>query len=119
MTEKLLSELGCEGKPIIPVFNKCDAAGPVIPLPTNRSLVMISALKGIGLDRLLSEIAKSLTPSRARRKLLLPFSESKFVSRLYADGAVHEEVYREDGIFLDVTAPYSLLSELSQYVISD
>ncbi|MBR6939265.1 MAG: GTPase HflX [Clostridia bacterium] len=116
VTEKLLEELGCENKPIITVFNKCDlpcdSAGLRVP-----GSVGISALRGDGLDTLLETIAKTLPPSRARVKMLIPYSDGAAAAALRKDGAVFSEDYRADGLFLDVTADVGLIDRYSSYCI--
>ncbi len=116
VTEKLLEELGCENKPIITVFNKCDlpcdSAGLRVP-----GSVGISALRGDGLDTLLETIAKTLPPSRARVKMLIPYSDGAAAAALRKDGAVFSEDYRADGLFLDITADVGLIDRYSSYCI--
>ena len=75
VTEKLLDELGCSGKPVITVLNKCDLPlSDSVPLNIKDS-VRISALSGEGIDTLLEAVSKALPPSRARVKMLIPYSD--------------------------------------------
>jgi len=116
VTEKLLEELGCENKPIITVFNKCDLPCDSVGLRVPGS-VGISALRGDGLDTLLEAIAKTLPPSRARVKMLIPYSDGAAAAALRKDGAVFSEDYRADGLFLDITADVGLIDRYSSYCI--
>ncbi len=116
VTEKLLEELGCENKPIITVFNKCDLPCDSGALRVHGS-VGISALRGDGLDTLLEAIAKTLPPSRARVKMLIPYSDGAAAAALRKDGAVFSEDYRADGLFLDITADVGLIDRYSSYCI--
>lgn len=74
VTNRLLEELGCKGKPIIAVFNKCDVAPDLSWLSAGLHSVKISALTGEGLDRLLNEMVRALPPTRKKVTLLLPYS---------------------------------------------
>ena len=117
VTNRLLDELGCSGKPIIAVFNKCDVAPDIGWLSAGLRSVKISALNGEGLDRLLEEIVKALPPTRKKVSLLLPYSMGSDAALLRSDGAVESEEYREDGLFMTVTADINLLDKYKDYIV--
>ncbi len=118
VTEELLDELGCAGKPVITVFNKCDL--PIaysLPLTADNP-VRISALSGEGIDGLLEAVSKALPPSRARVKMLIPYSDGSAAAALRRDGVIAREDYREDGLFLDLTADVELVDRYRAYCVS-
>ena len=117
VTNRLLDELGCSGKPIIAVFNKCDVAPDIGWLSAGLRSVKISALNGEGLDLLLEEIVKALPPTRKKVSLLLPYSMGSDAALLRSDGAVEKEEYREDGLFMTVTADINLLDKYKDYIV--
>lgn len=117
VTNRLLDELGCSGKPVIAVFNKCDVAPDIGWLSAGLRSVKISALNGEGLDRLLEEIVKALPPTRKKVSLLLPYSMGSDAALLRSDGAVESEKYREDGLFMTVTADINLLDKYKDYIV--
>lgn len=117
VTNRLLDELGCSGKPIIAVFNKCDVAPDIGWLSAGLRSVKISALSGEGLDLLLEEIVKALPPTRKKVSLLLPYSMGSDAALLRSDGAVEKEEYREDGLFMTVTADINLLDKYKNYIV--
>lgn len=117
VTADLLTELGCMNKPIISVMNKCDLIESTGDLPTVGKSVMISAKDGTGLDKLLSEIAASLPPTRRQAKLLLPYSLSAMAARFRTEGKVLVEDYRPEGIYLEVIAEIYLLDENKEYIV--
>ena len=117
VTNRLLDELGCSGKPIIAVFNKCDVAPDIGWLSAGLRSVKISALSGEGLDLLLEEIVKALPPTRKKVSLLLPYSMGSEAALLRSDGAVEKEEYREDGLFMTVTADINLLDKYKEYIV--
>lgn len=117
VTNDLLEELGCSGKPIIPVFNKCDlpqADEAAMRLP---GAVNISALEGKGLDELLDAVAKALPPTRAKAKLLIPYSDGAAAAALRKDGVITVEDYRADGLYLELTADVSLIDRYQNYCV--
>lgn len=117
VTNDLLEELGCSDKPIIPVFNKCDlpqADEAAMRLP---GAVNISALEGKGLDELLDAVAKALPPTRAKAKLLIPYSDGAAAAALRKDGVITAEDYRADGLYLELTADVSLIDRYQDYCV--
>ena len=117
VTNDLLEELGCSGKPIIRVFNKCDlpqADEAAMRLP---GAVNISALEGKGLDELLDAVAKALPPTRAKAKLLIPYSDGAAAAALRKDGVITVEDYRADGLYLELTADVSLIDRYQDYCV--
>lgn len=117
VTNDLLEELGCTGKPIIPVFNKCDlpaADEAAMRLP---GAVNISALDGKGLDELLEAVAKALPPTRAKAKLLIPYSDGAAAAAFRKDGVITAEDYRENGLYLELTADTALLDKYQRYCV--
>lgn len=118
VTQKLLKELGCESTPIISVMNKCDLVENIYDMPSIGKTVMISALQGKGLDRLLKEIEKALPKTRSRAKVLIPFSAGAQAGRIRNDGVVISEEYTPEGILIDGIIPIEILEELKDFVIS-
>lgn len=117
VTNDLLEELGCTGKPIIPVFNKCDlpaADETAMRLP---GAVNISALDGKGLDELLDAVAKALPPTRAKAKLLIPYSDGAAAAAFRKDGVITAEDYRENGLYLELTADTTLIDKYQKYCV--
>lgn len=119
VTKKLLEELGCEGKPIISVMNKCDKVGDLYAMPTFRGTVMISALEQKGLDNLLQAICDALPQTVREVKLLIPFQNGGDAARLREDGVVLEEEYRPEGLYMHVRAEGRLLDPIQKWIIPD
>ncbi len=117
VTDEILDSLGCKDKPVVYVYNKVDKIGGAEPFRTEKNSVSISALEGRGFDRLLEAIAKALPPSRIRLKMLIPYSDGSAAAALRKDGVVHSEEYRENGIFLDITADVRLAEKYKSYCV--
>ena len=117
VTKNLLEELGCAGKPIISVMNKCDLVGDIYSMPTFGKTVMISALEGKGFDELLNAVLRELPPTRKKAEFLLPFSAGAIAARIRKEGVVDFEEYREDGLYMKATVEISLINEIRDYLL--
>lgn len=114
VTESVLSDLGCSGKPIINVLNKCDKPTE-LDFDFFENSVKISAATGDGIDSLLTAIENALPKDRKRVKILLPFDKMK-LSSIVRDGTVHSEEYTENGVLYDVTVNISDIKQLKDYI---
>lgn len=115
VTELVLSDLGCSGKPIINVLNKCDKPTE-LDFDFFENSVKISAATGDGIDSLLAAIENALPKDRKRVKILLPFDKMK-LSSIVRDGTVHSEEYTENGVLYDATVNISDIKQLKDYII--
>ena len=115
VTNKLLSELGCNDRPIISVFNKCDLVGNPDDLPMGRETVRICAKTGAGIEELLGAIEKNL-PVRLRKfTLLVPFENAGVIATLRKAGALQSEEYTADGIKVEAVAEEPLWHLIEHY----
>ena len=117
VTRKLLNELGCEGKPVISVMNKCDLVGDIYSMPTFGKTVMISAKEQKGFDELLEAVLRELPPTRRKAELLIPFSAGAMAARIRNEGVVEEEEYRPEGLYMRAIVEMSLLDTIKDYII--
>ena len=114
VTQELLSELGCDGIPVITVLNKSDISGwNGHLLPENT--VLISAKEKTGLDDLLKALSDALPETARRMKLLLPFSEAGLLARIRESGNVFSEEYTADGILADALVDVKLIHEAEKF----
>ena len=117
VTRKLLNELGCEGKPVISVMNKCDLVGDIYSMPTFGKTVMISAKQQKGFDELLEAVLRELPPTRRKAELLIPFSMGAMAARIRNEGVVEEEEYRPEGLYMRAIVEMSLLDTIKDYIL--
>ena len=119
VTTSLLRDLGCENRPIITVFNKCDLLSDD-ELPRDSDSVCISAKTGEGVDRLLSAVEENLPVQIKHFELLLPFNNAGLAAQLREWGALSSEEYTSDGILITanvektewhIVEPYKVRSE--------
>ena len=117
VTKRLLSELGYEDKPIISVMNKCDKVGDIYSMHTFGKTVMISALQKKGFDELLDMILKELPPTRRKVEVMLPFSQGALAARIRNEGAVEEEEYKPEGLYMRAIIDVALLSQVEEFLL--
>lgn len=106
VVDDTLHELGAHLKPTIMVFNKLDA------LPDEQRdiigelrakyphAVFISAERGIGIEKLRSEIEKVITEASFELTVEIPLSHYEVASRLHELGEVTERVFSETHVRL-------------------
>ncbi len=116
--QQVLSEIGCQEKAVVEVFNKADAitdAGPLEMLQTlHPDAVTVSARTGLGLD----ELARSVIRHYRGRELLLRITTSqangKVQSFLRTYGQIVGERYDDGQAVLDVRMGRNQLPELER-----
>lgn len=113
VTLKTLADLGAAEIPVVTVLNKCDKIAENIP--EDDSTVKISALKNEGIDRLLETVARNLSQTSRRMRLLLPYDKAGITARLRENGKVFKEEYTENGIEVDALVDRMLIKQLSEY----
>ena len=115
VARKLLEELGCQNRPIIPVLNKCDLVPSLSEMPMIGNAVRISAKTGAGIQELLLAVEKNLPVKTVRVRLLLPFSKAGLAAEIRRDGVVFSEEYTADGLLLDVQVGPELLVKTQEF----
>ena len=92
---EVLHQLGCDGKPMLEVYNKCDRLTGAMPLGSDA--VLISAATGEGLEELRQAISRRIAKLRHRAELTVPYSSGAVLSLIHEKGQVLEERYEADG----------------------
>lgn len=117
VTNDLLSSLGCEGKPIINVLNKCDLVPSILDFPLIGNSVHVSAKTGYGIEELLQKINDSLPKKRQKVKLLIPFTQGRIANELRKYGIVETEEYTPDGLLVDAVLEIQYLETIKEYIV--
>lgn len=117
VTRKLLADLGCTGRPVIPVMNKCDLVPSLLDIPMIGNAVRISAKTGEGIGDLLAAVEENLPVSLRRVCLLLPFDQAGLVAHIRKDHVLYQEEYRPDGIFVSALLDPVLYGRVREYEI--
>ena len=117
VTNSLLNELGCEGKPIITVFNKCDLVPDPYDLPVSRDSVRICAKEGFGIEELLRRIEENLPVKLRRFELMIPFDKASVIAVLRNAGALQSEEYTDAGIKVTAIVEEPVWHKVEEYSI--
>ena len=112
-------ELGCEGIPVVTVFNKCDKVPYINELDTSGEAVKISAKNGTGIDSLLAAIQKALPENSVRCRLLLPFDKAGLVNTIRQEGRIFSEDYTAEGIVLDALVDIKVYHLVESYKVKN
>lgn len=116
VTLDLLSELGCDGIPVVTVFNKCDLLPKELAFaPETRNAVLISAKENRGMDQLLAALAKALPDPARRMRLLLPFSQGGLLNEIRSSGKLFSEEYTPEGVLVDAMVDVRLQKAAAPY----
>lgn len=115
VTKKLLSELGCDGIPVINIMNKADVALNLDTVFEDDKNVIISARHHDGFDKLLQCIMKNLPETAKRMKLLIPYEKTAFINSIRGEGKIFSEEYTEFGTLIDALVDVKLVKEATQY----
>jgi GTP-binding protein HflX len=117
--ESVLRELEVRDKRQLLVMNKID----LLPtaerdgLTSNDTTIYVSAMKGIGLDELLSAIDRAIPEDPVRHvKATIPVSDGKALALLEAKARVLQREYQGENVLLEIQAPESVLRRIKQYV---
>lgn len=119
VTLELLKELGCEGIPVVTVFNKCDKVPYINELDTSGEAVKISAKNGTGIDSLLAAIQKALPENNVRCRLFLPFDKAGLVNTIRQEGRIFSEDYTAEGIVLDALVDIKVYHLVESYKVKN
>ena len=116
VTRELLSELGCDGIPVINVMNKADAALNIETVFEDDKTVIISARNKQGFDRLLEVIVNNLPETAKRMKLLIPYESTAFINKIRIEGKIFSEEYTENGTLIDALVDVKLVKEAEKFI---
>ena len=119
-TLAVLKELGAEGKRILTVFNKVDAATEA-QLNTARMLdatgIFVSAHTGQGLDQLVDHCLELIADAFGSLELFIPHSRYDLIAKLHAIGHVQNEEQEDTGVRLHVRIPPAQIFPFAPFVV--
>ena len=127
VTTELLDELGCSAKPMIYVFNKCDACTDrdalihmkTLAAQSNTEVVFISAKTGAGCETLVEMIEKLAHSGKHRISVLIPPEDGAVTGIIYKEADDVEMDYRENGIFCRCVVDDKLYARLKKYIVEE
>lgn len=119
---EVLRDFKADTKPTITVFNKVDAVTDTYLVERclrQSSSVAISAVTGQGIDLLFQMIDDFLSRHMADVDLLLPYTDSGLLPKLYESGIVHSVDYREDGVSVKASLSPEMAGRFKNYATGD
>lgn len=119
-TQRVLGELGAEGKPMLVVFNKIDLVeGESILSGLRRHFPearFVSVRSGEGIDALTDAIAEWVGNGAVTRELRLPMTAGALLARLHREGRVHEVEHLADETRVVATLSPRLREAVAEFV---
>jgi len=119
--QEVLRELGAHEKPLVYVLNKTDlpeaAAMSQVLRERLTPSVVVSALRGTGLDHLRDVLADQLRHRHQRMHLRVPHTEGRLLASLRNMGSVFALSYEDEATVLDVAVPPRLAAACEPYRI--
>lgn len=118
VTRETLSSLGAGDKPVLLVYNKCDAVSPD-ELPeddTDGYTVFISAKNGSGVDELSEKLQRIVSEGRTNEVFKLPPSAFSSLNLLYKEAVVESVEYVDDGAIVKALVDSRVKGMLSEYL---
>lgn len=100
--EQVLEEIGAGGLPIVVALNKIDRLPTDMPLhlgglAATLPNVQISAVQGMGIDKLLHCISEALISQFVALDVLIPYDHGELVAQFHQFGTIESEEYEEGG----------------------
>ncbi len=116
--EQVLEELGAGDKPVVMALNKADLLSEEA-LAERRALfpygVVISALKGWGLEALLSRVEEALRERMVPVTVHIPYGKDDLVAMFHRMGIVEDERYTSNGTLLQGRVPPNVAGWLAEW----
>jgi GTP-binding protein HflX len=113
-----LNGLGCEGKPVITVFNKMDKVQNAV-LPDDkicRKSINICAKNDGDLKKLLETIETVLKSFRHCEKILIPYTKGNLLNILYGNCEIISEEHTEEGTVIEAYINDEIHERLKNFI---
>jgi len=113
---QVLDNLSYASKPILEVYNKVDLIDSA-PVPgTRHEYVSVSAVRGSGIPLLLKKIDELLQQDPlVRARFIFDHQNINLLSQLHSNSRLISEAYTDEGVCVEVEAPFSLVQRLKQF----
>ena len=119
VAKQVINDLGAGDKPMLTVYNKCDRNPTLRFFGESGNDVRISALHKQGLNNLMNKMCAMLENTRRKVRLLIPYSDGGTASKIRKEGALINEEYREDGLFMEAVLDGIFLNHVKDYILPD
>ncbi|MDA8372173.1 MAG: GTPase HflX [Nocardiopsaceae bacterium] len=115
---EVFAEIGAQDVPELVVFNKTDAADPVVlrQLRTKEpEAIEVSARTGAGVAELIAAISGALPQLDREVRVVLPYERGDLVSRVHEEGRILGEEHTGDGTVIHAWVPELLAGKLNEF----
>lgn len=116
----VLKEIGADEKPMIIAINKSDKNNEehvFVRGYDKKSIVMISALSGKNLDKLLAAICHILPSSRRQAELLIPYDKGSALDEVHKYGLIDKLEYKYNGVRVKGRINIATLGKYKKYLV--
>ncbi|ASU83057.1 GTPase HflX [Nocardiopsis gilva YIM 90087] len=117
---EVFGEIGAQDVPELIVFNKTDAADPIVlkQLRTREPRsVEVSARTGNGVSELIEAVSEALPELDREVRVVLPYERGDLVSRVHEEGRIVAEEHTGDGTSLHAYVPAFLAGKLEEFAV--
>ena len=118
VVDRLISKLAKPGTKVLRCYNKADLVDRT-EIPIGEDVVAISAKAGIGMERLLRAIERTLGHSRHHILVTLPYSMGGMVDTLHSSAQVKNVEYTGEGIQVETIVDPILYGRLQKYITKE
>lgn len=116
-----LEQIGADRIPMITVLNKIDLLEnpeqAQIAIANFPNSVAVSALKGIGLERLLEVIAHQLFETFVPFQVSIPYGEGAILALIYEHGHIEQVDHRLDSVNIRGSMPLRFFAQLQPFIL--
>ncbi|MDL2287725.1 GTPase HflX, partial [Eubacteriales bacterium OttesenSCG-928-G02] len=114
VTEKLITELGGESKPVINVYNKIDIESDNEFIP--KDAVRVSAKTGSGMENFLNILNDLVNAGKKRVEIFIPHSRAGEVNSIYKNMTVLTCDYTDEGTLLLVEGENKYIQKYKELI---
>jgi GTP-binding protein HflX len=118
VVEDTLAELEATRIPKILVLNKIDRGVNLGDVDLTgfgyQGIVQVSAIKNMGLDKLLEAVGNALASDMESITLTIPYAQGDLLAAIHNSGIVDSETHSEKGVTVDARVPTRLAGRLKQ-----
>jgi GTP-binding protein HflX len=119
--DEVLEEIGAGDKPRLPVFNKADLLDEEEHrevLLRHPDAVLISAIRGEGLDELRLRVEAAFEETLAEVELLVPYAQGARLHELHEVAGEVRRTDREDGVFVRAKVPVAEMHRFEDLAVA-
>ena len=116
----MLKDIGVVNIPTIYAFNKIDKVDKYLYIPNEYpEAVRTSATTNKGVDVLIKRIEENVFAHDEQLKLLIPYSDTKYINYLKTNANVEKMEYLENGTQVIVKVNKQIKQKISKFIINE